>query len=58
MQYRRTVRGVFQNNFLLEKSVKMLEESKFKVYTNQMVPVNDGGLSFGQAAVASALINK
>lgn len=50
--------GVFQNDFLLEKSVKKLEECGFEVYTNQMVPVNDGGLSFGQAAVASAWIHK
>ena len=50
--------GVFQNDFLLEKSMKKLEESGFAVYTNQLVPVNDGGLSFGQAAVASARIRK
>jgi hydrogenase maturation protein HypF len=46
--------GVFQNKLLLEKLVARLEDLNFKVYLNRLVPTNDGGLSFGQAAVATA----
>ena len=41
--------GVFQNHFLLELAVQILEEKGFKVYINQKVPANDGGISLGQA---------
>jgi hydrogenase maturation protein HypF len=46
--------GVFQNDFLLERLTNCLEEKKFNVYTNRLVPPNDGGISLGQAAVAVA----
>ena len=46
--------GVFQNRLLLTQLVARLEELQFGVYINRRVPPNDGGLSFGQAAVASA----
>jgi hydrogenase maturation protein HypF len=45
--------GVFQNKYLLEKSINKLTENKFKVFTNHQVPVNDGGISLGQLVVAS-----
>jgi len=45
--------GVFQNKYLLEKSIEKLEENRFKVYTNEQVPSNDGGISLGQLIVAS-----
>jgi hydrogenase maturation protein HypF len=45
--------GVFQNKYLLVKSIQKLTEKGFNVYTNQMVPSNDGGISLGQIAVAS-----
>ncbi len=38
--------GVFQNRFLTEKIVELLGD---RVYINQQVPPNDGGISFGQA---------
>ncbi|MCL6088494.1 MAG: carbamoyltransferase HypF, partial [Actinobacteria bacterium] len=41
--------GVFQNNYLIEKTFKLLENEGFNVYTNFKVPVNDGGISLGQA---------
>lgn len=44
--------GVFQNLILLEKSFERLEGKGFKVLTKREVPVNDGGVSLGQAAVA------
>jgi hydrogenase maturation protein HypF len=32
----------------------MLERDGFEVFTHSRVPTNDGGISFGQAAVANA----
>ena len=46
--------GVFQNRLLLEQLSGRLEELGFQVYVNRRVPTNDGGLSYGQAAVAAA----
>lgn len=45
--------GVFQNVFLLDRTVENLENSGFRVLTHRRVPANDGGISFGQVAVAS-----
>lgn len=44
--------GVFQNLILLQKSLERLEKEGFKVLTKREVPVNDGGISLGQAVVA------
>ncbi|MGB8507006.1 MAG: carbamoyltransferase HypF [Pyrinomonadaceae bacterium] len=46
--------GVFQNMFLLENTCRMLKADGFEVLTHSRVPTNDGGISLGQAAVASA----
>ncbi|MEO5953051.1 MAG: carbamoyltransferase HypF, partial [Chloroflexia bacterium] len=46
--------GVFQNRLLLGQLSSFLEKAGFHVYVNRRVPTNDGGLSFGQAAVAAA----
>ena len=46
--------GVFQNELLLHRVVEDLQSRRFKVYTNTLVPPNDGGLALGQVAVASA----
>jgi hydrogenase maturation protein HypF len=46
--------GVFQNVLLAERAVRGLEEIGFRVLTHMRVPCNDGGISFGQAAVAAA----
>lgn len=45
--------GVFQNRYLLEKSLYLLSMNKFKVYTNHQVPSNDGGISLGQLLTAA-----
>jgi len=45
--------GVFMNIYLLSKLVDSLEESGFSVFTHQKVPANDGGISLGQAVIAS-----
>ena len=45
--------GVFQNELLLEDLKSLLDSTPFQVWTNHAVPANDGGISLGQAAVAS-----
>jgi len=50
--------GVFQNAFLLKGLSKRLDDMGFKVYTHSEVPSNDGGISLGQAVVASAMWKK
>jgi hydrogenase maturation protein HypF len=47
--------GVFQNKYLLERSVSLLSRNRFKVYTNHQVPVNDGGIALGQLFVTSKI---
>lgn len=48
--------GVFQNVLLLDRTVEALETAGFAVLTHRRVPANDGGISFGQVAVASRTI--
>lgn len=45
--------GVFQNRRLLERTTERLRRSAFRVLLPTAVPPNDGGLSYGQAAVAA-----
>jgi hydrogenase maturation protein HypF len=45
--------GVFQNKYLLEGAIKILQKTNFEVYTHAAVPSNDGGIALGQLAVAS-----
>src|SRR3984885_9599285 len=45
--------GVFQNELLLKDVKSLLEAERFEVWTNHMVPPNDGGISLGQAAMAA-----
>ncbi|HCI82406.1 MAG TPA: carbamoyltransferase HypF [Ktedonobacter sp.] len=49
--------GVFQNQLLLDQLKLRLEAMAFQVYTNRHVPPNDGGLSLGQLAIASAQLS-
>ncbi len=46
--------GVFQNLLLLERAVTGLETAGLTVLIHHRVPPNDGGISLGQAAIASA----
>jgi hydrogenase maturation protein HypF len=48
--------GVFQNKILLRRLIPLLEGKCFQVYLPQSVPVNDGGISLGQMAIANALL--
>lgn len=50
--------GVFENSYLLKHIKTALKEMKFNVYYNHLVPMNDGGLSFGQAAVAACKLKE
>lgn len=50
--------GVFQNRLLLELTERFLEKEGFKVLTHSLIPPNDGGIAFGQAAAAMYRINK
>jgi len=45
--------GVFQNVLLTTITTESLARSGFEVYTQQLVPCNDGGLSLGQAYVVA-----
>jgi hydrogenase maturation protein HypF len=46
--------GVFQNAWLSATLLRRLARDGFTVHINEQVPVNDGGISYGQAAVAAA----
>ncbi|MBN1974813.1 MAG: carbamoyltransferase HypF [Sedimentisphaerales bacterium] len=45
--------GVFCNSYLLIRLIKILRNKNFIVLYNKEVPSNDGGISLGQAAIAS-----
>jgi hydrogenase maturation protein HypF len=46
--------GVFQNRRLASTLIRRLGRDGLDVFINRQVPVNDGGISYGQAAVAAA----
>ena len=46
--------GVFQSRLLLEKTSNELTAIGLRVLVPERLPVNDGGISYGQAAVAAA----
>jgi len=45
--------GVFQNELLLKDTKSLLEDEAICVWTNHLVPPNDGGISLGQAVMAA-----
>jgi len=47
--------GCFQNAYILSNAVEKLEKHGFIVYSNEIVPTNDGGIAYGQAAAAARL---
>jgi hydrogenase maturation protein HypF len=48
--------GAFQNWYLLERTVPSLRSAGFEVYLHSHVPPNDGGISLGQAVIASEIL--
>ncbi|PHV71862.1 carbamoyltransferase HypF [Sporanaerobium hydrogeniformans] len=50
--------GVFQNHFIVEGCINGLLKKGFKVYWQQQVPTNDGGISLGQCALAWVKLQK
>jgi hydrogenase maturation protein HypF len=46
--------GVFQNRVLLELTTEALEARGVRVLVPRLLPPNDGGISYGQAAVAAS----
>lgn len=46
--------GVFQNRLLVERCQERLEARGLKVLVPRVLPPNDGGISYGQAAVAAS----
>ncbi|MEV8438709.1 carbamoyltransferase HypF [Actinosynnema sp. NPDC051121] len=46
--------GVFQNSRLTTALVRDLADAGFEVHVGERVPVNDGGVSYGQVVVAAA----
>ena len=50
--------GVWQNRRLVATVISGLEASGFDVFINQRVPCNDGGISYGQSAVAAARLRE
>ena len=48
--------GTFQNAYLLSHTAQLLRAAGFRVFMHSAVPPNDGGLSLGQAVIASSLL--
>jgi hydrogenase maturation protein HypF len=46
--------GVFQNRMLLERTAELLSVAGLRALVPQQLPPNDGGIAYGQAAVAAA----
>jgi len=44
--------GVFQNRFLLTKTISNLKSHSFNIFTPVKTPTNDGGIALGEVAVA------
>ena len=41
--------GVFQNSVLLEKTIALFQKHNIKYFIQEKTPINDGGISLGQA---------
>jgi len=50
--------GVFQNIFLLKRTMAQLQNRGFIVFTHHRVPTNDGGISVGQAVIAGCKVTE
>jgi hydrogenase maturation protein HypF len=50
--------GCFQNQYLLHRSIQRLEDELYEVYWHKQIPMNDGGISLGQAVFGSLYMAK
>jgi hydrogenase maturation protein HypF len=50
--------GVFQNRLLLERTAPLVTGAGLRLLVPERLPPNDGGISFGQAAVAAARLER
>ena len=50
--------GSFQNLYLLNRTTKRLAEEGMRVFINEKVPCNDGGISLGQAYLIRERVKK
>jgi hydrogenase maturation protein HypF len=50
--------GVFQNRIVSELAQEKLQRNNFQVFTHNKIPINDAGISIGQAIVANARFSK
>lgn len=50
--------GVLQNRRLTDSLLDLLTADGFEVHVNERVPCHDGGISYGQAAVAAAVTTR
>jgi hydrogenase maturation protein HypF len=48
--------GVFQNLYLLKRTLGHLQKKGFETYIHHQVPCNDGGIALGQAVIANAKV--
>jgi hydrogenase maturation protein HypF len=49
--------GVFQNRVMLERTSAELQRVGLRVLIHERLPPGDGGISYGQAAVAAARLS-
>ena len=45
--------GTFQNRIILERTEIMLRQNGFEVFSQSLIPSNDGGIALGQLAIAA-----
>jgi hydrogenase maturation protein HypF len=50
--------GVFQNMYLLGRTLDGLESQGFEALIHHQVPTNDGGIALGQAVIANARLSR
>jgi hydrogenase maturation protein HypF len=50
--------GVFQNMYLLGRTLDGLESQGFEALSHHQVPTNDGGIALGQAVIANARLSR
>jgi hydrogenase maturation protein HypF len=50
--------GVFQNIYLLGRTLDGLERQGFEALIHHQVPTNDGGIALGQAVIANARLSR